>query len=57
MPLDVYLLQGNEKIGSMGSLSNGQGRENLTFLHANNKGRDQPVHPLSFISASVVHLY
>ena len=26
-------------------------RENLTLLHVNNKGTDQPVHPHSLISA------
>ena len=42
----------------LGCLSTfGQGRENLTLLHANNKGGDQPVHPRSLISAYVVHLY
>ena len=29
-------------------------RENLTFLHANNKGADQPAHPRSLISTYVI---
>ena len=42
----------------LGGLSTfGQGRENFTLLHANNKGGDQPVHPRSLISAYVVQLY
>ena len=29
-------------------------RENLTMVHANNKGADQPAHPCSLISAFVI---
>ena len=29
-------------------------RENLTLLHSNNKGADQPVHPRSLISTFVI---
>ena len=30
-------------------------RENLSFLHGNNKGTDQPVHLSSLVSAFVIH--
>ena len=30
-------------------------RENMTLLHANNKGPDQSVHPCNLISAFVIH--
>ena len=32
----------------------GATQENLTLLHANNKGTDQPVHQCSLISAFVI---